>query len=146
MTRRFQPITHLLLIVLAAGLISAATQASAQTGVRVQIPFAFSAGEQQFPAGEYRIEIQPGNTHVLTLKDAETGKLKAILLVQNTYPDERMNHSSLLFHVNDGRYILTHFRIAELGRDSQLAAKIKPERVLTKNAHEADRTVELAMK
>lgn len=143
MTRRFQSITHMLLVALVAGLLCAATQASAQTGVRVQIPFAFTANNQQLPAGFYRVDILSEN--LLAIRDANTGSMRAYLLVRSNY-DETTNHSSLLFHMNSGRYILTDLRVAGLGRDSRLLVQPKPEKLLTKNSPPAGSTIELAAK
>jgi hypothetical protein len=58
----------LLIGVFAIGALASASHAVAQvTSVMVKVPFDFQNGSRHFPAGTYRIDLQPG--HIMLLRD-----------------------------------------------------------------------------
>ncbi|MDE3188833.1 MAG: hypothetical protein KGM96_15070 [Acidobacteriota bacterium] len=144
MTRRFQSITHMLLIALVAGLICSAAAASAQNSARVYIPFAFTANHQAMPAGYYQVQLLSDS--FLALADRASGRIKTTLMVHTADAYNRISRSSLVFHVSGTRYVLTDVRFAGTNMESQLAVQPKPERELTKNSQPSASTIEVAMK
>lgn len=71
-----------------------------------EIPFEFTIKNKVFPAGKYSIErLSPSNPNFLVLKQVD-GKLKTILLVQNTGGKEFSQDSRLLFNRDENSYTL----------------------------------------
>jgi hypothetical protein len=70
--------------VFAIGALASASHAVAQEAVMVNVPFDFQNGSGHFPAGTYRIDLQPGHTMQLR---ATTSNVSAISMA---YPEERL--------------------------------------------------------
>src|SRR5215469_5809692 len=80
MTRHYFSILRLPLISLAAGLMLAGANASAQSKATVYIPFAFTANHQTMQAGKYSLELL--SDRFLCFTDDRTGKHQAVIMVQ----------------------------------------------------------------
>jgi len=96
------------LMIAAAALAVATGAASAQT-MKADIPFAFRAGGQMLPAGEYRVEMKgPHATVVLSnFKERRSGILMAIS-ASDAPKDWRDTGTGLLsFECGAGRCVLT---------------------------------------
>jgi len=70
--------------VFAIGALASASHAVAQEAVMVNVPFDFQNGLGHFPAGTYRIELQPG--HMMQLR-ATTSNVSGFSIA---YPEERL--------------------------------------------------------
>jgi hypothetical protein len=70
--------------VFAIGALASASHAVAQEAVMVNVPFDFQNGSGHFPAGTYRIDLQPGHTMQLR---ATTSNVSGFSIA---YPEERL--------------------------------------------------------
>jgi len=83
-----------------------ATGAYAQSIVKADVPFAFSVGAAQLPAGTYKINATSDNT--IAIQNGQTGALSS---VRREYP--RNTRAKLVFHHLGNQYFL-----AEIWRGS----------------------------
>ena len=83
-----------------------ATGAYAQSLVKADVPFAFSVGSAQLPAGTYRINATSDNTIAI-----QNGQTSALSSVRREYP--RNTRAKLVFHHLGNQYFL-----AEIWRGS----------------------------
>ena len=82
-TRRAAILSHLLFsLPLAAGLLASAIPASAQTSLIADVPFAFSANNQNLPAGSYRIQSQ--SDYFLSIRNVKTANTVVVMI----YPEK----------------------------------------------------------
>jgi hypothetical protein len=70
--------------VFAIGALASASHAIAQEAVMVNVPFDFQNGSERFPAGTYRIDLQPG--HIMLLR----GTASTASGFSMAYPEERL--------------------------------------------------------
>jgi hypothetical protein len=70
--------------VFAIGALTSASHASAQEAVMVNVPFDFQNGSGHFPAGTYRIDLQPG--HIMQLR-ATASNASGFSMA---YPEQRL--------------------------------------------------------
>lgn len=115
-----------------------ATQvARAQEPIKVDIPFAFSAGNAALPAGEYRVEKLNGNGAVLLVRCAEP-TASAMVMTNPAGGGNQQTKSKLVFHRYGNRYFLSQVWSAgsshgrELRKSTQekeiaLSAKAEPQ-------------------
>ena len=115
--------------------------ASAQNAARATIPFDFSANHRVLPAGRYEIKLE--SRSFLGLRNCETGD-QVMMLVLTMEPNERVDHSSLLFYRVGHRYQLADVRFRYTNAQAHLTAQPKVERELAENRDKA--TFDIAMK
>ncbi|MBZ5586907.1 MAG: hypothetical protein LAQ30_32915 [Acidobacteriia bacterium] len=97
-------------VVIAISLVvlSAAIPANAQTtNMRVQIPFAFLAGEKAYPAGDYIFTLN-GDYRLVDLRSAKESAVERISLTGGLLPERAAaaQHGFLLFKRYGGEYAL----------------------------------------
>jgi hypothetical protein len=118
----------LLTLVLVAGLALSVHAQSPQV-IKVNIPFAFTFGNQNFSAGEYSL-VKP-LPHVLALRDAR-GKVVAQQLTGGIDSNTPSALTRLKFHNYDGQAVLTEVwnennssgeRLYRTGAQEKLAKK-----------------------
>lgn len=99
---------------IALGAAATVLPALAQNSVRVKvdIPFAFQAGQQQFEAGSYVLGAEMGSA-VLTLTNRETRR-RAMILTLNGQRTEKGNPEAT-FHVYGNKYYLSTIWSPETG-------------------------------
>ncbi len=75
--------TKQITILLGSILLLTAAMASAQTSqkVIVSVPFAFSAGSQSLPAGNYTIELDREESAMILRHETQSGKNQAVIIV-----------------------------------------------------------------
>jgi hypothetical protein len=66
--------------VVALSVLGAASQSQAQTVVRCQIPFGFTLGGEQLPAGSYTVNADSGSPKMLVLQN-QAGNVSRIFMV-----------------------------------------------------------------
>lgn len=142
MKRRIQTIVNTLLLAVVAGLMCSSTAASAQTGARVTIPFAFVVNDHYVPAGAYTVYLMSDN--ILTLIDVHTGTCLGMFQVHTADADHQLTRSSLVFHVSGTRHILSEVRFANTNMQSELTAQPKTDQELASNS--GSRSVEIGMR
>jgi len=76
-----------------------ATGAYAQSFVKADVPFAFSVGAAQLPAGTYKINATGDNTIAI-----QNGRTSALSSVRREYP--RNTRAKLVFHHLGNQYFL----------------------------------------
>jgi hypothetical protein len=87
--------------------------AFAQSAVRANIPFSFSAGGRVLPAGEYTISVNPLN-HVVLIGQKATGK--SSFLIGAPDDSSRDERTVLIFKSGEGEvYALRELRGPDLG-------------------------------
>ncbi|WP_109486370.1 hypothetical protein [Occallatibacter savannae] len=116
--------------------------AQAQYASQVTIPFAFSANDQAFAAGEYRVFRDADN--YLRVVSTETG-IQAGLLVHTSRSLEIKPKNSLVFLRDERGFHLLSVRFAQgmSGVQTELSVQPKPEREIAKVMD--DRTTEVGM-
>ena len=140
MTRSLSTIKNTILIAALALLPLAAVNASAQSKARVNVPFAFMANHQVVPAGYYQV-LSSDST--LTLINAASGKVQAILLVRHEAGDAIETQGRMRFKVSGSHHVLTEVQFAGSSVHSELLAQPKPEHTVARNASPA---IQVAMK
>ena len=144
MTRHSAIFTNLLLTLpLAAGLLGAATSASAQTAERAAIPFAFSADHQSFPAGTY--EVRRLSDGIMSLYNFETGKIQ-LLMVRLEGGRAVQTRGRLVFHHDETGNSLMQVWIAGTTIHSELMVQPKLQQTAAKNDPSAGSSIEVAIK
>src|SRR3712207_871114 len=80
----------------------------AQTSMRVDVPFAFTAGEQFLPAGEYWITVE--SNHMLSVITSTDGKNRCLVTLvpgASNRPTPGLDRGLLSFEKHGVRYVLT---------------------------------------
>jgi hypothetical protein len=106
-------------------LLTGAISISADSVVRTNysIPFAFTAGENNFPAGEYCIEKESSKGNKIEIKiSSKDGKQTALVLARRVETDHQTAQTKLLFNQYAEKYFLTQL----WGHDEKYAIKIPP--------------------
>lgn len=101
-----------------------ARSASAQYASQVNVPFAFSANHQAFPAGAYRLRRESENH--LTLVSAETG-ISADLMISTSRRVEVSPKNSVLFLHDRRGYQLLKVRFAQRAVSVQTELTLQPK-------------------
>lgn len=144
MTPRIANLTNLMLsLSLATGLLCAGAAASAQSTATVTIPFAFSADNQNVPAGVYKVQLL--SDRYLSLRNINTNKTQ-VLMVRPEVGQVIETRGRMVFHHDGNRNYLAQVWIAGTSLHSEMAVQHKPERELAKGNTPAASTVELALK
>ena len=144
MTRRAAILSNLLFsLPLAAGLLALATNASAQTSMDVNVPFAFSANNQHLPAGAYRVQLE--SQCFLSIRNIKT----ASTIVVMVRPEEGRlleSHSHLVFDREGNQNYLTQVWTANTNSYSKLTSRPRYNQELRTQLRPAPSTVEVAAK
>ena len=144
MTRNSAILTNLLLsLPLAAGLLCATSNASAQTAESVAIPFAFSANHVQFPAGTYEVRRLSGV--LMSLYNFETGKIQLLMVRQEDGRDVQ-TRGRLVFHHDETGNSLMQAWIPGTTIHSELIVQPKLQQAAAANRPQTDSTIEIALK
>ena len=144
MKRHSAILTNLLLsLPLAAGLLCAASNASAQSIETATIPFAFSADHEQFPAGTY--EVRRLSDGLMSLCNIETKKTE-YLMVRLEGGRAVQTRGRLVFHHDETGNLLTQVWIAGTTIHSELMAQPKLQQTAAKNDRSAGSTIEVALR
>jgi hypothetical protein len=133
--------TSILSASLAAGLLCAATLASAQSNLSIKIPFAFSAEHQTVPAGSYKVELL--TDRYLSLRNAATHKTQ-VLMVRPEQGQAIETRSRMVFSREGSKNYLAQIWIAGTSVHSEIAVPHKPERQLAQGPAPAASTIEVA--
>jgi hypothetical protein len=97
--------TSLMFAALVLGL--SATSARAQEVITVKVPFAFSVGQKQFPAGQYDITLGDPAGMVISIKDMDNG-LSAFALTNSAGGfDPAGDQPALVFTKSENEYQLS---------------------------------------
>jgi hypothetical protein len=144
MTRRAAILRNLLFsLPLAAGLLASTIPASAQTSLKVDIPFAFSANNQQLPAGSYWVQRQ--SDYFLSIRNVKTASTVVVMI----YPEKGSpleSHSRLIFVREGNKNYLTQVWTPDSNRYSKLTSRPRYNQELRTQIHPAPSTVEVAAK
>jgi hypothetical protein len=107
-------------------LMFSATGAYAQSYAKAKVPFAFSVGSKQLPAGTYEVKVE-GTTSIM-IRNIETGE-SALSLAR--YEAPRSKEAKLVFnHVGDEYFLSQIWR--ESGSQGKSIPTSRRERELTK--------------
>jgi hypothetical protein len=107
-------------------LMFSATGAYAQSYAKAMVPFAFSVGSKQLPAGTYEVKVE-GTTSIM-IRNIETGE-SALSLAR--YEAPRSKEAKLVFnHVGDEYFLSQIWR--ESGSQGKSIPTSRRERELTK--------------
>ena len=88
---------------------TAAINAQAQSAERmiINIPFAFSASNQELPAGEYSVKRISQNSSAFVIQ-SQDGRSAVIVLAHDSLQDDQQQaRAKLVFHNYHGRYFLS---------------------------------------
>jgi hypothetical protein len=144
MTRRAAILSHLLFsLPLAAGLLASAIPASAQTILDVNVPFAFSVGNQHLPAGHYRVQSQ--SDYFLSIRNVETAST-TVVTVRSEGGRHLQGNSRLVFKREGNQNYLTQVWAPDTDRYSELTSRPRHDQELRTQNHPAPSTVEVASK
>jgi hypothetical protein len=92
----------LAVLVMAAG---GASRARADELLVVTVPFAFTAGSTQLPAGTYTVRSIENDPSVLAIESSDGRQSKILLTLASTTPDAP-EKDELVFSKHDGQYFL----------------------------------------
>jgi hypothetical protein len=141
MTRRSRILTNLLLsLPLATSLLCAAPHAAAQTSASFTVPFAFSANNQEVPAGSYNIQLQNRFLYLRSLKTTKT----VILMVRPDDSARMTDTGRLVFQRYGRRNYLKQVWIGGTSRHSELVVRPRVEQELAKGTSQS--SFEVALK
>jgi len=100
-------------------IMGAAVYAQSEPRVIVNIPFAFTAGRQTLPAGEYTIERTSFNDPDLLLFRNQDTRASLFLLVEDTQAMRTPERTELVFNEIGDRYFLSKIWVAgeDIGRE-----------------------------
>jgi hypothetical protein len=144
MTRHSAIFTNLLLsLPLAAGLLCAAANASAQTAETVTIRFTFSADHQPFPAGTY--EVRRLSDGLMSLSNLETRKTR-LLMVRSEWGYAVQTRGRLVFLHDETGNSLMQVWIPGTTLHSELTVQRKLKQSVAKNGPSAGSSIVVAMK
>jgi hypothetical protein len=143
-TRRAAILSNLLFsLPLAAGLLGSAIPASAQTNLDINVPFAFSANNQHFPAGSYRVQLV--SERFLSIRNVKTAST-VVVMVRPERGRILESYSRLVFDREGNQNYLTQVWTPNTNIYSKLTAKPRFNQELAKQAHPAASTIEVATK
>ncbi len=128
---------------LAAGLLGSAIPATAQTSMDVNVPFAFSAGNQHLPAGSYRVQLV--SERFLSIRNVKTASTVVVMI----RPEEGRilgSHSHLVFDRVGNQNYLTQVWGPGTKSYSKLVARPGFNQELAKQVQPASSAVEVATK
>ena len=142
MTRRAAILSNLLFsLPLTAGLLGSAIPASAQTNLDVNVPFAFSVGNQHLPAGHYRVQSQ--SAYFLSIRNVKTASAVVVM----TRPEQGLHlesQSRLVFDREGNQNYLTQVWTANTNSYGKLTSRPRHDEELRTQIHPAPSTVEVA--
>ena len=90
----------LVAILISGGLLAVSAQAQIESGITVTIPFAFSAGGQNNPAGAYHIMLL-SDPFLLSIRNVNTGK-ERVIIVRPEEGRSFASHEGLIFRRYEG--------------------------------------------
>jgi hypothetical protein len=97
-----------LAVAMTAALLCAAPLAAQTSAIRVQIPFAFTAGTQLVPAGEYSVTVDSEHMlSVIAATDNTDRWLVRLIPGDSSRPASSLEKGLLRFERNGARYVLT---------------------------------------
>jgi len=144
MTRHTAILTNMLLsLPLAAGLLCAAADASAQTTERATIPFAFTADHEHFPAGTYEVRRLPDG--LMSLYNLETARIQ-LLTVHQEGGRTVETRGRLVFHHDETGNTLMQVWVAGTTIHSELMVQPKIQQTSAKDDRSAGSVIEVATK
>jgi hypothetical protein len=145
MTRRSRILSNLLLsLPLATTLLCAAPHAGAQNSASFTVPFAFSANNQNVPAGSYN--VQPVSSCILALHNVKTGRRLFLMVLPNDSGRAIETQSRLVFRRYGTHAYLTQVWSSGTSTHSELVVQPKTERDLAKGSPQAGSSFEVALK
>lgn len=127
---------------LAAGLLCAGVNASAQTTASVNIPFAFSADNQTVQAGHYKVELL--SDRYVALRNTETNQTR-VLMVRPEEGAAIESRGRLIFRQDDSKKYLAQVWIAGSSMHSEMVVLHKQEKTLSQRMPNVS-MIEIAMK
>ena len=99
-------------VLITASSIGAQAQSRNRQRLIVEVPFAFSAGNTQLPAGEYNVSIvNPSSSQSVVLIKSSDGQA-SVLLRTNDIIGRGTSRAKLLFRRYDSRYFLAQVWMA----------------------------------
>lgn len=109
-------------------LMVSATSAYAQSYAKANVPFAFSVGQKQLPAGTYEVKAEGTASNAIMIRNTATGESA---LSVSRYEAPRSTEGKLVFnHVGDEYFLSQIWR--ESGSRGMSIPTSKRERELTK--------------
>lgn len=118
-------VTIMRAIMLATSLLASLGYAQERKTIRVEIPFAFRAGNTQLPAGEYVVWQNPASSYVALA--ATSGNARAALF-GNPSEAQTRDDATLTFHRYGDKYFLAEIRSTCPVHLSKSAAERETER------------------
>jgi len=103
-------IRMLLTIALLLGAASVYTQAESQTLLAVSIPFGFTVGDQNFPAGDYTVSDSFVHPETVIQLRSSDGKYFAVIQTHPTYSLDPSAKPELIFQRYGSVYFLSQIR------------------------------------
>jgi hypothetical protein len=138
---------HILFGILAIATLSlliSVPSMSAQTFAKANVPFAFTVGQTEMPAGNYVISAVSGSAIAIMGRDKETS---VISLFRPEQPKSNNGTAKLVFHKYGDKYFLSQVARGFGGSVLQLPASNQEKEAQTQYARQAsDREVVAAAK
>jgi hypothetical protein len=125
---------------LAAFTLFSATTAAAQSKLRINIPFAFTANHQQLPAGSYYVTWL--GSGVIQVLNRETGDAQ-FLMVRPHQGRVIETRSRFVFQQEGRRYYLANVWVAGSSMHSEMLVQHRPERGTDLAKAPSTKTVEI---
>jgi hypothetical protein len=114
----------LAVLAMAAG---GASRARADELIVVTVPFAFTAGSTQLPAGTYTVRSIENDPAVLAIESSDGRQNKILLTLASITPDAPAK-DELVFAKHDGQYFLARIVQADGDEYDVLATSTNPDR------------------
>ncbi len=112
MKRLFQVLAISALVL--TGLVASASAQTVATSTKVKIDFGFTAGKQEFPAGEYRIKTYDGTqSHALLLVQRLDGKEQGIVATLPNQNSGKYGLGDVSFNKYGDKYFLANVQIGD---------------------------------
>jgi hypothetical protein len=106
----------------AAALAAGASNASAQSWLKAEIPFTFHAGQALMDPGSYQVKLPEGSAAYVTLKNIDTGKAVMAVFVNPEETGGKAGLPRLMFACAGPRCVLQQVWPGGLGRGYNIAA------------------------
>ena len=103
--------------IVTSGMFALGTQTASAQSIIATVPFAFSAGDQPFPAGTYQFTALSGWS--LSIRNVKGGGEK-FFTVRPKQNGSRASRSSIVFHNSKGQKILEAVYVPESDMGSEL--------------------------
>jgi hypothetical protein len=106
----------------------------------INIPFSFTVGQKTVPAGEYTVEPNRKDSHIVWLIQSKSGHGSVLFTTSSVWTTETQEKTRLVFNNYDGQYFLSQIWTSGDNSGRELE-RPRLERVLAKNGIQPEKVV-----